>query len=67
MENLRQLCVYKAASSETTYSKFFLYIKQIHELCGSRITDSCHKKSVAYINHPILGGSVKRPGNSDDF
>ena len=57
MENLRQLCVYKAASEESTYSKFFLYVKQIHELCGSRITDSCHQKSVTYINHPIYGAS----------
>lgn len=65
MENLRQLCVYKAAEEESNYRKFFLYISHIHQLCGSRITHSCHLKAVASLVSPVSNPGSFMTGKPD--
>ena len=58
MDNLRQICVYQAASDESTYTRFFTYLSHVNQLCGARITDDCHDKALQYTTIPMGFGGI---------
>ena len=51
MENLRQFCLYVKLSEDNRGHEFFEYVKTVHEICGSRISQDCHQMGISKINY----------------